>query len=192
MPENKQSTELLRRDIPRLVLQELNEDPYYRFKLVFALMGVIPLLTFVYIMLGVLPRGTVNFGKISPILYVLIIISLLSFFLGYGTIRKLLNKIIFYAAEMKRSEQLKAGLVALVSHDFEIPIGILKESISNITNGSHGTLNETQSSRLNSCQATLDNMSHTIKTLLDLYKIEAGLITDLRKSNRKYITPASM
>jgi len=172
----RQQNKELGKHIQRLVLQELNEDPYYKFKLVFALMGIIPLLTFTYIILRVLPLGAVSFDKISLVLFILITISLLSFLLGYGTIKKLLNKIIFYAAEIKRSEQLKADLVASVSHDFEIPVGVLKEVIRNLTEGGHGPLNETQSGRLNSCQVTLDNMSRTIKTLLDLYKIEAGMV----------------
>jgi len=172
----KQKNIELKKHMCKLVLQEINEDPYYKFKLVFALMGIIPLLTFTYIILKSWPMGTVSFDKISLVLLILIIISFLSFLLGYGTIKKLLNKIIFYAAEMKRSEQLKADLVASVSHDFEIPVGILREAIHKLTEGGHGPLNEVQASRLNSCQDTLNNMSCTIKTLLDLYKIEAGLV----------------
>lgn len=160
----------------KLVLQELKEDPYHKFKLVFALMGVIPILTFVYVIFRLFPRSIFIFGKISFILFVLISISLLAFLLGYEMIRKLLDKIIFFVSELRRSEQLKADLVASVSHDFEIPIKILNEQMSGLTSGVHGALNEMQISRLNSCQGTLDNMHHTIKTLLDLYKIEAGLV----------------
>lgn len=160
----------------KLVLQELKEDPYHKFKLVFALMGVIPILTFVYVIFRLFPRSIFIFGKISFILLALISISFLAFLLGYEMIKKLLDKIVFFIFELRRSEQLKADLVASVSHDFEIPIKILKEQVSGLTSGAHGALNETQASRLNSCQGTLDNMNHTIKTLLDLYKIEAGLV----------------
>jgi signal transduction histidine kinase len=172
----KSRIEELRKEMFDLVMQELKEDPYYKFKLVFALMGVIPLLTFAYLFLRVIPKGAVSFGSISIILYILIAISILAFLSGYGTIKKLLNKIIFYAAEVKRSEQLQADLAASVSHDLEIPIGIIKEAISNVVSGTQGQLNEKQKDRLNSCQETLDNMRRTIKTLLDLYKIEAGLV----------------
>jgi len=167
--------EELRKNMLKLVLQELREDPYYKFKLVFALMGVIPLLAFAYIALRLLPHNGLSFGRISFILYILTVISLLAFFLGYGLIKKLIDKIIFFAIEMKRSEQLKSDLAASISHDFEIPVKILQETVSNITSGAHGQLNEAQAGRLNSCQETLVNMCNTIKTLLDLYKIEAGL-----------------
>ncbi len=166
----------------KLVKHELKEDPYYKFKIVFALMGVIPLLTFSYILFGILPKGGVSLSDISSIMYILIAITALAFCFGYETIRKLLNRIIFYVSEIKRSEQLKADLVASISHDFEIPIKVIREVISGVVDGNSGTLNEEQKSRLNSCQETLKNMRSTIKTLLDLYKIQAGLVS-LQKEN---------
>jgi len=164
--------------ISKLVLQELKEDPFYKFKLVFALMSVIPLLTFFYVFIG----SGANIANISFVLYILIFISLLGFLLGYETIKKLLNKIIFYAAEIKRSEQLKAELAASVSHDFKTPISIIKELLTLVVNDSTGAMNETQKMHIHSSCSTLENMSHTIETLLDLYKVEAGLV-DLKKES---------
>ena len=160
-------------NMSKLVLEELREDPFYKFKLVFALMGVIPLLTLFYIILG----SGIDITKISFVLYVLIFISILGFVLGYNTIKVLLGKIIFYAIEIKRSEQIKAELVASISHDFKTPILIIKELLGLLASGSSGTVNQEQKIRLSSCQSTLDNMSHTIETLLDLYKIEAGMVS---------------
>ncbi|MBM3243714.1 MAG: HAMP domain-containing histidine kinase [Candidatus Omnitrophica bacterium] len=163
-------------ELSKTILQELNEDPYYKFKLVFALMGIIPLLSFAYIIFYVLAGSNLSLARISLILYILVFIVFLAFLLGYQTIKKLLGKIIFYAAEMKRSEQLQADLVASISHDFEIPIKLLKELISNVIDKTHGPLNEVQAQRLNSCQLTLGDMHKTMSTLLDLYKVECGLV----------------
>ena len=163
-------------DMSKLVLQELKEDPFYKFKLVFALMSVIPLLTCFYVFIG----SGLDITKISFVLYILIFISLLGFLLGFNTIKNLLNKVIFYTIEIKRSEQLKAELAASVSHDFKIPIKIIEELLGLVVSGSSGPINDRQKSHLHACGSTLGNMSQTIETLLDLYKIKAGLV-DLAK-----------
>lgn len=161
-----------RQKMSKLVLQELKEDPFYKFKLVFALMSVIPLLTCFYVFIG----SGLDITRISFVLYILIFISLLGFILGYNTIKNLLNKVIFYTTELKRSEQLKAELAASVSHDFKVPIVIIKELLGLVASGSSGPVNENQKTHLRSCCSTLENMSQTIETLLDLYKIEAGMV----------------
>jgi len=163
-------------DISKLVLQELQENPFYKFKLVFALLSVIPLLTFFYIFIV----NGLDITKISFILYVLIFISFSGFMLGYSIIKKLFDKTISYTIELKQSEQLKSELVASVSHDFKTPIIIVKELLALLVDGSIGAINDKQRKNLNSCCSTLENMSHTLETLLDLYKIEAGMIA-LRK-----------
>ncbi|HPL82977.1 MAG TPA: HAMP domain-containing sensor histidine kinase [Candidatus Omnitrophota bacterium] len=163
----------------KLVIQELNDDPYNKFKLAFALMSVIPLLTFTYIFLNVLSK-IYSFSIISIIIYILVFISILGFCIGYGVVKKLLNNIMLYLSKVKRSEQLQAELAASISHDFRIPISILKEALGSIQAGNVGQISEVQKSRLDSCQSTLDNMYRTIDTLLDLYKIKCGMV-ELKK-----------
>lgn len=175
-PYNKE----IKKSMLKLVLQELGEDPFYKFKLVFAIMSIIPLLTFVYLVFEAFSRIGMNFSHISLILFILIVISILGFFFGYSTIKNLLNKIIFYTSEIKRSEQIQAELAASVSHDFKTPISIIKESLHNMAGGSLGSVTDVQKERLGSCQSTLDNLRNTIDTLLDLYKVEAGMV-ELKK-----------
>ncbi len=163
----------------KLVIQELNDDPFHRFKLAFALMSVIPLLTFTYIFLNVLTK-IYSLSLISIIIYILVFISVLGFCIGYGVVKKLLNNLMLYLSKVKRSEQLQAELAASISHDFRIPISILKEAISSIQEGNAGQISDTQNKRLDSCQSTLDNMYRTIDTLLDLYKIKSGMV-ELKK-----------
>ncbi len=168
-----------KRLMTKLVIQELNDDPYNRFKLAFALMSVIPLLTFTYIFLNVLSK-IYSFSLISIIIYILVFISVLGFCIGYGVVKKLLNNIMIYLSKVKRSEQLQAELAASISHDFRIPISILKEALSSIQEGNAGQISDKQKTRLDSCQSTLDNMYRTIDTLLDLYKIKCGMV-ELKK-----------
>jgi two-component system sensor histidine kinase VicK len=163
----------------KLVIQELNDDPYNKFKLAFALMSVIPLLTFTYIFLNVLSK-IYSFSLVSIIIYILVFISVLGFCIGYGVVKKLLNSIMLYLSKVKRSEQLQAELAASISHDFRIPISILKEALSSIQEGNAGQISDKQKMRLDSCQGTLDNMYRTIDTLLDLYKIKCGMV-ELKK-----------
>lgn len=163
----------------KLVIQELNDDPYNKFKFAFALMSVIQLLTFTYIFLNILSKFY-SFSLISIIIYILVFISILGFCIGYGVVKKLLNNIMLYLSKVKRSEQLQAELAASISHDFRIPISILKEALGSIQEGNAGQISEKQKARLDSCQSTLDNMYRTIDTLLDLYKIKCGMV-ELRK-----------
>ena len=163
----------------RLVIQELNDDPFNKFKLAFALMSVIPLLTFTYIFLNVLSK-IYSLSLISIIIYILVFISILGFSIGYGVVRNLLNNIMLYLSKVKRSEQLQAELAASISHDFRIPISILKEALASIQEGNAGQISDKQKMRLDSCQSTLDNMYRTIDTLLDLYKIKCGMV-ELKK-----------
>jgi two-component system sensor histidine kinase VicK len=179
MDKKKMSNNEDKKMMTKLIIQELNDDPYNKFKLAFALMSVIPLLTFTYIFLNVLSK-IYSFSSISIIIYILVFISVLGFCIGYGVVKKLLNNIMLYLSKVKRSEQLQAELAASISHDFRIPISILKEALNSIHEGNAGQISDQQKARLDSCQSTLDNMYRTIDTLLDLYKIKCGMV-ELRK-----------
>ena len=87
-----------------------------------------------------------------------------------------MQKIISYALKVKHSEQIKSELVAAISHDFKIPISVLKLSLSAIISHSMGHINKKQTDHLESCENILAHLQRTISTLLDLYKIEAGMV----------------
>lgn len=161
----------------KALLLELNENPAYKFKLVFSIISVIPFLAFFYVLIYLWPKGQEFTLEISTILFLSIFTSLCGFIWGYSAIKKLFKRIILYAAKVKRSEQLKSELVASISHDFKTPISILKLSLSTMVDSTMGPINEKQKAHLECCQGVLEHMLLTITTLLDLYKIQAGMVT---------------
>jgi len=164
----------------KALLLELNEDPTYKFKLIFSIMSIIPFLSFFYIIIYFIPQERLFSLEMSIILGLTIFISLCGFVWGYMTIKQLFGKIIIYAAKVKYSEELKSELVASISHDFKTPISILKLSLTKILDSKAQELDQKSKQHLECCQGVLDHMYHTINTLLDLYKVEAGMI-ELKK-----------
>ena len=163
-------------DIVKEILQEIKEDPVYKFKLVFGIISVIPFLAFFYIILSISQNGQIFSLEMSSVLFFIILTSLCGFVWGYQTVNTLFNKIILYAAKVKRSEQLKSELVAAIAHDFKIPISVLKLSLAGAADSLKEQINEKQKDHLDSCLNILEHMLRTISTLLDLYKVEAGMV----------------
>ncbi|MEW6102130.1 MAG: HAMP domain-containing sensor histidine kinase [Candidatus Omnitrophota bacterium] len=165
----------------KLILQELKEDPYRKFNIAFALMSIIPFLVFFYLLATKLFTVNVLMGNIGVILFLAIFISLGGFFIAYGIIRTILDKVIFYAAQAKHSDQLKSTFVASVSHELKSPLTIIKSIIDNLVSGLMGQINEAQKKILGVCEEVIHRMGDLINDLLDLHKIEAGM-TDTRRS----------
>lgn len=165
----------------KLVLQELKESPFYKFNLAFSLMSVIPFLVFFYILASQLSSLNVLTGQVGLVLSITLFIAICGFLVGYGMIRSILSRIIFYAAQAKHSDQLKSVFVATVSHELKNPLTIIKTSILNIKNGFAGQINQTQEDILSTCQRIVDRINRLINDLLDLHKIEAGVIEIKRK-----------
>lgn len=165
-----------KQNLVKEILQELKEDPVYKFKLVFGIVAVIPFLAFSYIIFSLWPVSHVFDLEKSIVLFFALFISLCGFVWGYATVKNLFTRIILYATEAKRSEKMKSELVAAISHDFKTPVSILKLSLNCMSDSSMGPVNQKQKDHLESCQEILEHMHHIIATLLDLYKIEAGMV----------------
>lgn len=164
-----------------LIVQELKENPYRKFNNAFYLMTIIPFLVFVYLLVSRFFTFKILMGDIGLILGICILIALGGFYLGYAIIRKILNKIILYAAHAKHSDQLKSSFVASVSHELKNPLLTIKISLSNIREGLAGKLNSEQEKIIELCYGVLERMGRLINDLLDLHKIEAGMIDIKRR-----------
>lgn len=172
MPEQEEKTI---REEEKLIVQQLKEDPYQKFNLAFVFMSVIPLLVFFYILVSKLFSFNILIGDIGLILALTITIVIAGYYVGYIIIRDVLKKVIFYAAQVKRSEELKSEFVASVSHELKNPIAILKSNIFNLIEGFLGKVTDEQKGILKVCSGILDRMTRLTFGLLDLYKIEAGM-----------------
>jgi len=160
----------------RLVLQELKDNPYRKFNLAFSLMSIIPLLVFFYILAAKLFTFHILVGDIGFMLLICILISICGFCLGYGIIRSALNKVLFYAAQAKHSDELKSIFVASVSHELKNPLSAVKTNLFNFLEGLLGQINDEQKKVVQLLYNITERMGRLVNELLDLHKIEAGMV----------------
>ena len=165
----------------RLVLQELKENPFQRFELAFALMSIIPFLVFLYLLASRLFTVEVFTGDVGLVMFISITLSLCGFLLGYNMIRRSLNKIVYYAVKAKHSDQMKSKFVATVSHDLRNPLFVLEANVDDLNSGAFGQVSNDQKNILGICREVCQRMSSLVNNLLDIYKIEAGMV----KLNKK-------
>lgn len=165
----------------KLVLEELKENPFDKFNLAFCLMSIIPFLVFFYLLASRLSTLEAFTGHVGLILGITLFIAICGFAVGYAIIRNVLNKIIVYAARAKRSDQSKSVFVATVSHELKSPLTIIKTGILNMKNGLAGQITKTQEDILDTCQRIVERVNRLINDLLDLHRIEAGMVEIKRK-----------
>ncbi len=158
----------------KLVFQELKGNPYKKFNIAFALMSVIPFLVFVYILAAKLFTIEVLAGDIGLVVFLSMAVSFCGFYAGYGILKNIINKIVYYAAKAKHGDQMKSEFVASVSHELKNPLTTIKMNLSNIKDGVFGPLNEDQEKAITLSQGVIDRMTYLINDLLDIHKIEAG------------------
>jgi len=157
-----------------LMLQELEENPYKKFKIAFALMSVIPFLVFVYILAARLFTFDIFCGDIGVLILIAMIVSLVGFLAGYGILKSIMSKIMYYAAKAKASDQTKSEFVASVSHELKNPLSVIKANLSNLGDGFLGDVNEKQKKAVELSQGVIDRMNRLVSDLLDLHSMESG------------------
>jgi len=164
------------KNITGAVLQELKENPYRKFNIAFALMTVIPFLAFFYLLVNTSSAFDALVGQAGGILSICIFIAVCGFGIGYIVINNMLKRLIVYAARLKKSDQLKSTVIAYVSHELKNPITIIKTNCSTLLEGLLGQLSENQQKLLALCSKITDRMTWLINDLLDMHKIEAGMV----------------
>jgi len=165
----------------KLVIQELKENPYKKLNIAFSLMVIVPFLVFFYLLTSRFFTMGILIGNTGFILATAFFISLCGFYIAYSILKNIFSKILAYAAQAKHSDQLKSTFVATVSHELKNPLSSIKINIYNIFAGFIGQVNEEQKNVLGLCQSTIERMARLINGLLDLHKIEAGVI-DLKRN----------
>lgn len=163
-----------------LALQEFDEDPFRRFNVAFALMSVIPFLVSLYILVTRLFSFDILVGDVGLVLFISILVSLCGLFVGYGIIKNVLRKVVYNAALAKKCNTTKSSFVATVSHELRNPIFVLSANIEGMLEGMYGQIGEKQANSLRTCKDVINRMEMLVTNLLDLYKIEAGMVK-LRK-----------
>ncbi|MGB2600982.1 MAG: HAMP domain-containing sensor histidine kinase [Candidatus Omnitrophota bacterium] len=159
-----------------LFLEEFHENPYQKFNLAFALMSIIPFMAFFYLIAARLFTIHVLVGDIAVVMGVSIFVSLCGLLIGYGILKKMLRKIMFYAAQAKRQSELKSTFVATMAHEFRNPLYQISSNIKNVLETMPDQIGTEVTTPLQACQTGTDRMWDLATHLLDIYKIEAGLI----------------
>lgn len=160
----------------KILLQELDQRPYHAFNIAFSLMTLLPLLAVFYLLVNELFTIEILSGQIGLVLFIALVISLCGYLVGYKILSDILEKILFYAAKAKRSDRLKSKLIASVSHEFKNPLSSLKLCLFDVVDGSQDVLSAEQKETISRCNKIIDRLSGLVNDLLDLYRIEAGMV----------------
>lgn len=160
----------------KLLYEELGGDPFRKFNMLFALMSIIPMLALLYIITARLYTLEILTGDIGIVVLTAAVIALCGAITGYGLIKMTLKRIVFYAQEYKKSSELKSNFIATVSHEFKGPLMVLSGEMELFEEGSRGEVSREQEEALDRCRRMIKRMSDMVIDLLDLYKIESGML----------------
>nr|MBI3613478.1 HAMP domain-containing histidine kinase [Nitrospirota bacterium] len=81
--------------------------------------------------------------------------------------------------KLRELDHLKSAFVSIVSHELRTPMTSIKGYVENLLDGISGPLNDRQAQSLERVKCNADRLTRMTNELLDLSRIEAGLI-DLR------------
>jgi signal transduction histidine kinase len=162
----------------RLLIWELRDNPYRRFQVAFLLIWAIPFLTTLYLVMhGTEDPSQPAIASTSLILLLLFAISLSGGIIALRMLNKILDKLVAYFIRAKRQEELKSRFVATISHELKSPLMVLHTNFSNLLDGFAGPITENQQAIVETCQSVIDRMDQLIHGVLDMYKIESGMIS---------------
>jgi signal transduction histidine kinase len=161
----------------RLLIWELRDNPYRRFLVAFLLIWAIPFLTIVYLVMHSIDGPSqLSIDSIWLILLLLFVISVGGGLLALRMLNNILDKLVAYFIRAKRQDELKSRFVATISHELKSPLMALQTNFSNLSAGFAGPITENQQAIVETCQSVIDRMDQLIVGVLDLYKIESGMI----------------
>jgi signal transduction histidine kinase len=162
----------------RLLVWELRDDPYRRFLVAFLLIWAIPFLTIVYLVVyGIGDPSQYSIYSTCVILLLLVAISVGGGILALRMLNNILDKLIAYFIRAKRQDELKSRFVSTISHELKSPLMVLQTNFSNLSAGFAGSITENQKYIVETCQSVIDRMNQLIIGVLELYRIESGMIT---------------
>jgi PAS domain S-box-containing protein len=78
---------------------------------------------------------------------------------------------------LKKMDQMKSDFVSMVSHEIRSPMNSLLMQLKNISDGLAGTVTEKQREILRRASEKILNLNNLVTELLDLSRIESGLIS---------------
>lgn len=80
------------------------------------------------------------------------------------------------ANDVARAEEMKQAFVAMVSHDLRSPLAAIHGALELVERGLYGEISEKGKKRLSTAQAECDRLLSLVGELLDIEKMEAGMM----------------
>ncbi len=160
-----------------MVMKDIRRDPFIRLNNAFALMSIIPLLIFFYIIVAHLFTISVLAGVIGLLVSLAIILAVG----GYLLTHNLLSELVGYAVRLRRVDKSRSKFIAEASHELKNPIFMLLGNIENLAKGVYGSPTEKQQKILQMCRDIAQRMNIMTCSLLDAHKLEAGVVDVTRK-----------
>lgn len=154
----------------KVVMSDLGESPFRTIRIAFALMGVIPLLVIFYVIIGKNFIYRIFLGNDGLVIGAGIIVSLVGLFYAYDLVKKLMEKLLKYAAERKAADNEKTELLIAVTHDIKTPVAAVKLGIHNLLDGIGGALNKLQGDIAKSCLNAVESVSKFIEEIMNFSK----------------------
>ncbi|MCX5679526.1 MAG: HAMP domain-containing sensor histidine kinase [Candidatus Omnitrophica bacterium] len=158
----------------KIVMSELGLSPFQKIKDAFALMGLIPLLVVFYVIIGKNFFHMLLLGNNAVMLVMAIFISFMGLLYAYSLIKKLVDKLMKYAAERKHADDEKTEIMLAVSHDLRTPLTTMKLGLQNLADGIGGTLNDSGVEMVKDCLTAANKLKGLIEDILDFPK--TGLV----------------
>ena len=75
---------------------------------------------------------------------------------------------------LKEMDRRKSDFVSNVSHEFKSPLGIMREGVAQVLDGSSGKINAKQRNALEIAKRNIERLIRLVTNLLDIARIEAG------------------
>ncbi|MBV8174278.1 MAG: HAMP domain-containing histidine kinase, partial [Verrucomicrobia bacterium] len=80
------------------------------------------------------------------------------------------------STDLAQAERAKQEYVAMISHDLRSPLTSIQFILTMIAGGTYGNLSESGVSRAKAAESSAERLINLINTLLDLEKMEAGML----------------
>jgi signal transduction histidine kinase len=147
-----------------------------RFNTAMALMSIIPLLTFVYLLANI--AGLDVFGQQENfyVTIMIVTVSLSGILLGRRLMQHVIGQLSEKNAQLKQASEMKTMFLRNVAHETGTPLATTRNNLEAIHDGLYGPVNEGIKKPLNATIRQVDRLLRMIGELLDTARIEVGVL----------------
>ena len=155
----------------KVIMSELGVSPFRMVRVAFALMAVIPLLAWLYVIIGKNFFYELLLGHSGIVLLVSIFLSIAGFLYAHHLILRMIKRLLAYSYARKQSDDEKTELLLAVTHDLRTPLTVIKSGMQNLAEGIAGALSKPQAEIVRFCLTATDKIAGFVEELLDVSKI---------------------